>query len=187
VRDLGRGDGLHKTIQTRIQDAARKLNFFAEREKQVVPGTNECADVVLKRGDIAIAVEIAVTTTISHEFEGVKKNLDAGFQRVVVLSTKEAWLQEMRAAVQAGLGSELASKVRCLTPDEFISELETLAGEAAKTEPAPLPSERVSRGYKVRRHAPSDPEENLKKQKINDAIAFEVLKEAMKKTKGKPL
>src|SRR6185437_15873718 len=79
-RDLGRGGELHKSIQERLQAEARALGFLAEVEKQVSGDSNQAADLLLRRGELRIAVEIALTTTTNQEFGNVKKNLDAGFE-----------------------------------------------------------------------------------------------------------
>jgi hypothetical protein len=52
--------------------------------KQLAPGSNDAADLVLRRGQIEIAVEITVTTGIDHEFENVKKCPTVGMARVTV-------------------------------------------------------------------------------------------------------
>jgi hypothetical protein len=178
-RDLGRGGAQHKAIQERLQAEAQKLGFLAEVEKQLAAGSNEAADLILKYGDIAIAVEITVTTTISHEFENVQKCLTAGFKRVAVVSTGQKRLDDIATAVQGGLGSEEAAKVRYYTPDDFIAELRKLATILdAKPAPEPAPGEGKSRGIKVRRHLPKLSNEE---QKQKEEVANRMIAEAMKK------
>ena len=151
-RDLGRGGERHKTIQKRLQAEAQKLGFQANVEKQLAPGCNDAADLIVRRGPLAIAVEIAITTPIDHEFGNVKKCLDAGFERVAVIATGRKRLADIAEAVQGGLGSEAAAKVGFHTPDEFLEELQTLA----KTTDEPPPTTSLAKtgktlGYEIER------------------------------------
>jgi hypothetical protein len=175
-RDLGRGGTLHKAIQERLQDEARALGFFAEVERQLSDQSLQAADLVLRRGELAMAVEIAVTTTTDHEFGNVKKCLEAGFRRVAVVSPKPERLKQIAAAVLAGLGAETAAQVSFHSPDELIAELRKLADTAAPT-PPPTPAERTTRGYKVRRHGPKlTPEERKAKEEVAVRMMAELMK-----------
>ena len=176
-RDLGRGGSLHKTIQARIQDEAEKLGFLARVESQLAKDSNEAADLVLRKGNIAIAVEIAITTTIDHEFDNVKKCLAGGFERVVVLASGAERLKAIAAAVQAGLGPEASAKVAYHTPDEFIAELPKLAKVTEPPVEAP-DAEHVTKGFKVRRHAPSL---TADERKAKQDAAIRVMAETMKR------
>ena len=151
-RDLGRGGARHKTIQKRLQAGAQKLGFQASVEKQLAPGCNDAADLVVRRGPLAIAVEIAITTTIDHEFDNVKKCLTAGFERVAVIATGRKRLADIAEAVQGGLGSESAAKVSYHTPDDFLVELQTLAKATDEPPPAtPLARTGKTLGYEIER------------------------------------
>jgi hypothetical protein len=151
-RDLGRGGARHKTIQKRLQARTQELGFQANVEKQLAPGCNDAADLVVRRGPLAIAVEIAITTTIDHEFENVKKCLTAGFERVAVIATGRKRLADIAEAVQGGLGSEASAKVSYHTPDEFLAELQTLAKTTDEPPPAtPLAKTGKTLGYEIER------------------------------------
>ena len=128
-----------------------------------------------------IAVEIALSTSINHEFENVKKCFDAGLPCVVVISTSEARLDSIATAVQAGLGSKTAAKVSYHTPDGFIVELQELAAGIPKNPASQeTPGVRKSHGRTVRRHLPNiSPEE----QKEKDAVLNKMLSEVMRTRK----
>src|SRR6185437_3143638 len=175
-RDLGRGGELHKSIQERLQAEARALGFLAEVEKQVSGDSNQAADLLLRRGELRIAVEIALTTTTNQEFGNVKKNLDAGFERVAVVAIKQERLEQIAAAVRAGLSPESAAKVGYYSPDDFISELRRLV-ESAGPLPGPTNEEHRTRGYKVRRHGP---ELSLEERKAKETTAIQVIAKAMR-------
>ena len=172
-KDAGRGGARHKSIQKRIKAAAEKLGFSAEIEKQLSPGLMQAADLVLRRGHVAIAVEITVTTTVDHEFGNVKKCLEAGFSRVAVVSTGRKHLEAIAVAVQGGLGPEAAAKVSYHTPDEFLDELRKLAATSELPPAAmPLPATETIDGFEVERNFPqqSTTEQKATQQGIHEVV-----------------
>ena len=145
------------------------------------PEQPSAADLALRKGNLSIAVEITITTTIDHEFGNVKKCLAAGFGLVAVVSPKPERLAAIAEAVQAGLDAEAASKVVYCTPDGFIAELRRRAQAMQPCEPPGAPDERTTQGYRVRRRGPAlTPAE----RKAKEDIAIQILAEAMKKKTG---
>jgi hypothetical protein len=181
-RDLGRGGEQHRSIQQRLQSEAHKLGFAAPVEKQLARNSTEAADLVLRKGNVALAVEICVTTTTDHEFRNVKKCLAAGFTRIAVVSARPKALKDIGAAVQSGLGPEEAAKVSYFSPDELIAELKKLAAQS-ETQAAPAaPKERRTRGYIVHRSGPSLSAEEYK---IREGIAVRVADDALGDAKSR--
>ena len=178
-KELGRGLALHKSIQKRLRDEAQKFGFQADIEKQLAKGSNSAADLVLRQGELAIAVEIAISPNINHEFENVQKCLAAGFVRVAVIATSRKRLDDIGAAVQSGLGPEAAAKVSYHTPDEFLVELQQLAKTAAAIPPAkPVVRTEKVLGFRVTRNFPKlSPEE----QRLSQQSIHEVAQKAIKK------
>jgi type IV secretion system coupling TraD/TrwB family protein len=177
-KELGRGGARHKAIQGRLKTEAQRLGFHAEVEKQLAQGSNDAADLVLRRGQVEIAVEITITTGVDHEFENVKKCLAAGFNRVAVVATGRKQLEAIAAAVQGGLGPEAAARVTYHTPDEFLAELQKLA-KAAEVPPASEPMAKTDKilGFEITRNFPKQsPEE----QRLNQQAIHEVTMKAMK-------
>ena len=178
-KDLGRGKALHQAIQKRLQEEAHKLGFAAGIEGQLKAGSNEAADLLLRKDDITIAVEIAVTTDASHEFENIQKNLKSGIGRVAVISTSPKRLESITAAVQGGLGSEAAAKVSYHSPDGFVAHLQKLSVSMPQKSARPLPpGVRKSHGKNVKVHFPqqSSPEEERAKDEAINKIMGDVLK-----------
>jgi len=176
--DLGRGRALHKSIQKRVEEAARNLGFKSDVEKQLAKGSNQAADLVLQRGHVIIAVEIAIGCTVDHEFGNVQKCLDAGFERIAILATGRKRLADIADAVLAGLGSAIAGKVSYHTPDEFMAELQKLAATSEQPPASkPMAAKDKRGGFEIERHFPqhSPEEQRLKQQAI-----YEVTKKAMK-------
>ena len=180
AQDLGRGGAIHKSIQERLQAEARRLGFLADVEKQLSKESNHAADLVVRYGQKSMAVEIAVSTTTDHEFNNVKKCLAAGFAKMVVVSPKSERLTQIAVAVNGGLDSEAAAKVRYFLPDQFITMLQELAEDVEKTPPT-APGERISHGIKVRRHAPQQsPEERKQKEEIARRMMIEAMRSGPK-------
>ena len=99
-KDLGRGGARHKSIQSRLKTEAQKLGFHAEVEKQLAQGSNDAADLVLRRGSVEIAVEITITTGVDHEFENVKKCLASGIDAKKNLVDTEQALSALQRQIQ---------------------------------------------------------------------------------------
>ena len=152
----GRGFDWHKTAQKRIKTEGEKLGFSAELEKQLAKGSMQAADVVLRRGHMHIAVEIASTSSnINHEFENIHKCLKAGFSHVVAIASEIKFLQGLEAAVQGALAPELTAKVSYHTTNQFIEELRRLAAASELPPPAqPLAAKEVCGDFEIERTFP---------------------------------
>ena len=153
TKEQGRGFAWHQSVQKRIKMEGQKLGFGAETEKQLAKGSMQAADVVLIRGHVDIAVEIASpSSNINHEFDNVQKCLNAGFSRVAAIASGRKFLEGLAAAVQGALGSELSAKVSYHTPDEFIDELRRLAAASELPPPAqPMAAKDVRGGFEIER------------------------------------
>ncbi len=179
--DLGRGGAQHKAIQDRIKDEAEKLGWRVSVEKEILGGAGK-VDLVLTRGDVSIACEVTVTTTIDHEVGNVSKCLKAGFTRIALVAGSEEKLAKLSAAVSNSLGKEKAACVSCFLPDAFIESLRN--EEPVPLAQAPAIPEVRSRGGRVvkRTYTPLSVEE----AKAREDEAHRLMAEAMKKgVKGK--
>lgn len=152
-RDLGIGGAQHQIIQKRIKEAAEALGFRVTIEKPILDRRGS-VDVLLERGDESIPCEISISTTVDHEVGNLSKCFEAGFATVAMIAGDERRLQKIADAARAALGAETAARVIFQTPDGFIEHLRRLS--TAQT-PPPLPAqptEKLSRGRKVRLHFP---------------------------------
>ena len=129
------------------------MGFGAESEKQLAKGSMQAADVVLIRGHVDIAVEIASpSSNINHEFDNIQKCLNAGFSRVAAIASGRKFLDGLAAAVQGALGPEFSAKVSYFTPDEFIDELRRLAAASELPPPSqPMAAKDVRGGFEIER------------------------------------
>jgi hypothetical protein len=133
VTDLGRGGEQHRAIQQRIKQAGEENGFRAIIEKEILNGGSHI-DVVLERAGFAWACQVGVTNTIDHEVGQVRNCVKAGYERIVVISTKLQALKKMESAVAVSLGAEVAKRVMYFLPDAFISELPRLITETIPTQ-----------------------------------------------------
>ena len=168
--DLGKGGEQHKAMQQRIKEAAEALGFRSVIEKQIGE-SQESVDLYLERGDLKIACEISVSTTIDHEVGNIRKCLKAGLPQVAIICVSEDRLQKIAAAVAGSLGTEAAARVSFHQPDQFIAHLKTL--------PVPVPKDSVSthRGYKVKRSAPKL---TVEEQRQREEMANRMMTDAMR-------
>jgi hypothetical protein len=112
----------HETLKKRIGRAAEELDYTIIFEAAVAGG-NGRADVVLTRGDRAIACEITVTTGAEHEIENLVKCLKGDFGHIALISTSKRKLANIQTACQISLDPALFSKVGFYSPNELISKL----------------------------------------------------------------
>ncbi len=177
-RDLGRGGDLHVALQKRLQEEAQKLGFGAYVERQLRKGSNNAADVILKRGDFTIGVEFPVEGSLTGEFRNVKKCLKAGFSRVAVVSLRRGLLKRLEEAVRAGFEEKEAAKVTYQTPEEFLVELRKLASELP-AEPPPLkPNVEIIGNYEVESEYPEQqPEERTQWEKTAIRVITDIMRQ----------
>jgi len=176
--DMGRGGAQHQSIQQRIKAVAEELGFRATIEKPVLDGHGS-VDLALEREGHAIACEITITTTTDHEFGNVKKCIKAGFLAVAVVSPREERLRQIEEAIKAGLVPQESARVAYFTPDQFISWLRALAPTLTPQPAVPaVPSERTTRGYRVRRSAAKLSEEE---RQAKEEIGIKAIAHSMKK------
>ncbi|HEY3754547.1 MAG TPA: type IV secretion system DNA-binding domain-containing protein [Opitutaceae bacterium] len=176
--DLGRGGVQHKAIQLRIKEKAEALGFRVHVEKRILDDAGS-VDLVLERGEQAIACEITVTTTIDHEVGNISKCGKAGFRRIAAVALSPEKLTKLEAAVKMSLGAEFAARVEYFLPDAFVDHLALL--------PPPEPPkqiERVVHGYKVKRnYVPVSAEEARAKE---EALIKHMAEQMQKKTGESP-
>ena len=107
---------MHRFLQHQVKDAMVERGYKVTLEK-CVKGKN--IDVVLEKGNEAVAVEIAVTD--KHEVVNVKKDiLKAGFDQVVIIGKDKKVVSAVRKKIDAECTSQVASKVTCCVLADFI-------------------------------------------------------------------
>lgn len=160
----GRGGRQHKYLQELIKRWAESKGWRAVLEERVLDDLGS-VDVALEKDDRRVACEISVTTPTDHEVGNAQKCLAAGFDQVVMVSADRKTLRQVSVALDAALGKEERSRVRCLTPEETFAFLEELDAVAASRE-------ETVRGYKVKvQYKPlAEGERETRRQAISSVI-----------------
>jgi predicted DNA-binding transcriptional regulator AlpA len=136
----GRGGPRHKYLQSLVKRIGEDHGFSATIEKVVLDGHGHI-DVVLERGDLAIACEISISTRAEHEIQNLTKCLASGFDRAILICSESTTLSAARKGFP-----ESTTPVSFLIPEELGAYLDRLGMEniPATRQPAPRVSRRLA-------------------------------------------
>jgi len=112
----------HNAIKERIRVQAETLEYSVAFE-EFVAGSQGRADVVLRRGNRAIACEITVTTPVEYEVMNLTKCLKGDFWHVAAISRNRKKLTRIQELLSETATPEQIAKVGFYLPEEFISKL----------------------------------------------------------------
>jgi len=93
----GKGGQVHKEVQEKLSNAAIAHGMQAQIESHV--GEGKHIDLVLHHGDKAIACEVSVSTSVTHELANVQKCIDGGFADIWIICDETAWIESFRKAL----------------------------------------------------------------------------------------
>lgn len=172
TRELGKGGPKHRYLQSLVKELAEQQGFRATIEAPLPGGTGQI-DVLLVRDDVAVAIEISVSTPVEQERENVRKCLYAGFARVGLVLAKSRTTQgRYRTLILEALSAEEREKVSFLAPEDLPDYIAALA-------PAPAPSETFVKGYRVRvSHAQVSPDDAKERRDRLAKVVARSLREA---------
>jgi hypothetical protein len=122
VEDVEDETGQHNAIKERIRVQAETLEYSIAFE-EIVAGSQGRADVVLRRGNRAIACEITVTTPVDYEVSNLIKCLKGDFWHVAAISRNRKKLSRIQELLSATATPEQIARVGFYLPEEFISKL----------------------------------------------------------------
>jgi hypothetical protein len=144
-------------LQQLIKQAAQPAGWRTTIEKPVSDGGRR-VDVLLERSGLSVACEISVTTSVEHEIANAEKCLAAGYDRVFLVSSNERRLQALKKAASARFSGRDRERLDFFLPDELVIHLKNTAAGT-------VPTETVSRGYKVKlTHGPPDPDKGKERR-----------------------
>lgn len=126
----------------RIKAVAHELGFSARLEAQVGDGG---ADLVLERDGSSIAVEISVTTGVTHEMENVLKCLNGSFTHIAFVTADTKKQEQVRERVLARVSEKDAARVGFYQVETFIDFLRNLPNPVARVDPAPASAKPANR------------------------------------------
>lgn len=164
-KPAGQGSKDHIYLQNLIKGLAEERGFRADIEASVEGGS---IDLLLKRGQQLIAVEIGLTTPPEHEIGHVEKCLAAGAKEVWLVGKTKKRLQSLQKLAKALLSQEAIKKVSYYLPEDL-----ALALSKASEEPL---SENTIRGYRVKVTTGDLSAVNERRAKIAKVIAKSISK-----------
>jgi hypothetical protein len=126
----GRGGAIHRHIQQLIEMGAAANGFTAKSEYDL--GNGGIVDVHLEKGDIRIAVEIAVASRPSREIAHIKHCLAAGYEKVFDVFADERMLQKTQEALSGKVTAQERAKVQLLHLSKLshlVYSMASLAGD----------------------------------------------------------
>ena len=141
TRGLGKGGPRHRYLQSLVKELAEQAGLRARLEAPLPDGGQ--VDVLIERDGVTVAVEISVSTTVEYEREKIRRCLDAGCGRVVLVIAKSKLARRTRDAVLEGFATEERERVAVLSPEDVPDFIAALA-------PPPEPTETIVKGYRVR-------------------------------------
>ncbi|MCG3195746.1 MAG: hypothetical protein GHCLOJNM_00213 [bacterium] len=163
----GRGGKEHKYLQQMVKQKGEELGYRVSVEK-TLPGGG-CVDVSLESEVRSIACEISVTSTPEQEIGNVRKCLDAGYARVVLVVADSKRVPTLSATISGTLSDTEKAKVEVCTLPELLLLLDELG-------PAHAERESHVRGFRVKtKHAAgASADRERRKQAIADVMAKSV-------------
>ena len=166
---MGRGGPEHRYLQQLITQWGDGMGYRATIEKPILDGAGS-VDVALERAGRSVACQVSVTTSAAWEADNVRKCLAAKFSPVVVVATDAKRLARLRKEIEPSLAEADRATVRYFTPEELFAHLQEL-------DVAELKSEKLIRGYRVKKsHAAPPADDGAQRRQTVSRIVAEALK-----------
>ena len=162
-------------LQKLIKEAAQQSGWHAVIE-QPVSNEGRRVDVALERNGVRIACEISISTSAEHEMANAKKCLAAGYDRVCLVTSSEKSLAALKKAATHRFSAQDLERLGFLLPEQLVAQLN-------EPDPRSLPTETISRGYKVR-VTQGQPDLKLGKER-RDAVTA-LIAQSLKRMKQRP-
>jgi hypothetical protein len=140
-RKEGGGGVRHSEIERLIKELGEAAGYRASLEETILDGLGR-VDVILRRDDQLVCCEVSVTTSREHEYLNVRKCLDFGATKVLLIANTERHLKSLTNYITPRLSEHERSLVMFLSPDELAALFATVDNSSA---PAP----KIVRGYRV--------------------------------------
>jgi hypothetical protein len=142
IPSAGRGGEQHRYVQELLRRWAEAHGWRAVVEESILDGMGR-VDLALRKGDHALACEIAISSPPENELANIQKCLTAGFERVVSVSPDKKILARIRELAERALQETNLSRVRFCSPEEAFGALEEYEAETTG-------ETKTVRGYKVK-------------------------------------
>lgn len=158
LRKEGGGGVKHQHIQNLVKELGEQSGWRVTLEETVLEGTGRI-DVVARRDDARMLVEVSMTTTREHEYANIKKCLEFGGTYILMVATPARHLTSLRKYIEPLLNASEKELVRFMLPDELPAFFDALT----MREPV---KHSIVKGYKVRSKVlASSPDEAIARRK----------------------
>jgi excisionase family DNA binding protein len=128
--NVGKGGEIHKQLQFMLKEQAELFGWKGFIEERIGKSL-ESVDVVLKRDDVKVAVEISDTSKIDYEITNIRKCLEAGYDYVVAVSSDENFLTQIKTAVKKSFSFKERERIRFSIPLKLKDFLISIVSEKA--------------------------------------------------------
>jgi hypothetical protein len=126
--DTDETDTQHSALKKQIGSEAETLDYTATFEESVLNGQGRI-DVVLRRGNQAVACEVSVTNTVDYEVWNILKCGRAGFLKVAFVCQSRRKLSKIKQLFAQSAPANPTYQVDFFVPEEFLAKLFDWAAE----------------------------------------------------------
>lgn len=157
---------------------AEELGFRATLESQIGTGG---ADILLERDDLRIAVEISVTTGVSHELGNLLKCLTGDYAHVAFLTADLRKAEQIAERLRERVSEADASRVGFYQIETLVEYLQSLPKPIVDDAPQPTcaqPAKKKIKGWTVKTKV-SD--QTFDEARDNEEQALRAIAEALRK------
>jgi hypothetical protein len=144
-RPQGKGGSEHRQIQTLVKSLGEAAGYRAEIEKAVDGGF---IDVLLRKENEVIAVEVSVTTDPSYELENLRKCLRLKPNKILIVSNDPIHLRAIQRKAEIEFEADELSIIHFISPNQLSGHLKQ--DSAQVPEPSEEITLKVVRGYRVK-------------------------------------
>jgi excisionase family DNA binding protein len=124
----GKGGDSHKQLQAMLKEQAELFGWKGVIEERIGKSL-ESVDVVLKRDDIKVAVEISDTSKTDYEISNIRKCLEAGYDYVVAVCSDEKFLALLKTEVKKSFSFKERERIRFYLPLKLKDFLVSIVSE----------------------------------------------------------
>ncbi len=156
-RKEGGGGIRHSQLEMLVKELGEAASFRVGIEETILDGAGR-VDVILRRDDVTILVEVSVTTTREHEYLNIQKCLEFGGDEIWLLANTERHRISLERFISARLSPTENAKVRYILENDLTTLFQKLV-------PSVEAQEKIVRGYKVRSKASANEQDVAKIRK----------------------
>lgn len=164
---MGKGGQEHRYLQQLIKRWAEGMGYKADIERPLENGGS--VDLVLEKGSVVIACEVAVTTRPPHELQNLCKCLSQGYTQVAMVGMDPKKVNRLRELAEKALPPEELEHVLFCEPSGLFQFIQEQEARAASTEA-------TVRGYRVNvQYAGLDDEQRTAKRNAISRVVAQAL------------